>query len=29
VLKVRPPIVFSQANADLLVDTLDRVLTEL
>ena len=26
-LKIRPPLVFSQANADLLVDTLDEVLT--
>jgi 4-aminobutyrate aminotransferase-like enzyme len=28
-LKIRPPLVFSEAHADLLVDTLDRVLTTL
>lgn len=28
-LKIRPPLVFSEANADLLVDTLDEVLTAL
>lgn len=28
VLKLKPPMVFSIANADLLVTTLDRVLTE-
>jgi 4-aminobutyrate aminotransferase-like enzyme len=28
-LKIRPPLVFSEANADLLVDTLDRVFAEL
>jgi 4-aminobutyrate aminotransferase-like enzyme len=28
-LKIRPPLVFSEANADLLVDALDRVLTGL
>ena len=29
VLKVRPPLVFDNANADQLVDTLDKVLTDL
>jgi 4-aminobutyrate aminotransferase-like enzyme len=29
VLKIRPPLVFAQAHADLFVDTLDRVLTAL
>jgi 4-aminobutyrate aminotransferase-like enzyme len=28
-LKIRPPLVFSEANADLLVDMLDEVLTAL
>ena len=28
-LKIRPPLVFSEAHADLLVDTLDSVLTTL
>jgi 4-aminobutyrate aminotransferase-like enzyme len=28
-LKIRPPLVFSEANADLLVGTLDEVLTAL
>jgi len=29
ILKIRPPLVFAQAHADLFVDTLDRVLTAL
>jgi 4-aminobutyrate aminotransferase-like enzyme len=28
-LKIRPPLVFSEANADLLIDTLDEVLAGL
>ena len=28
VLKIKPPIVFTAENADLLVETLDRVLEE-
>ncbi|NBT31718.1 MAG: aminotransferase class III-fold pyridoxal phosphate-dependent enzyme, partial [Rhodobacteraceae bacterium] len=28
VLKMRPPMVFDRANADLMLDTLDRVLAE-
>ncbi len=29
VLKLKPPLVFNQENADLVVKTLDRVLTDL
>ncbi len=29
ILKIRPPMVFSEANADLLLQTLDEVLTRL
>jgi 4-aminobutyrate aminotransferase-like enzyme len=28
VIKIKPPLVFSEADADLLTNTLDRVLTE-
>jgi 4-aminobutyrate aminotransferase-like enzyme len=28
VIKIRPPMPFSERDADLLVDTLDRILTE-
>jgi len=28
VLKIKPPLVFTEANADILVSTLDRILSE-
>ncbi|MCY1416823.1 2-aminohexano-6-lactam racemase [compost metagenome] len=29
ILKIRPPLVFSQADADFFIDTLDSVMSEL